>query len=97
MTNRIPNELAAALMAVSDLKEQVMSMHLMQLEALTSLIAQLHKSEVIDTQCITDHVLAVSQSPEMGELAPALAQMFCGRLAALTSDPAKVEDDVQPG
>ena len=97
MTNRIPNELTAALMAVSDLKEQVMSMHLMQQEILTALIAQLHQSEVVDARCITEHVLAVSQSPEMGELAPVLAQMFCGRLAAQTSDPVEVEDDVQPG
>lgn len=93
---RIPNELVAAWMAVSELKEQVKSMHLVQQEALTWLIAQLHQQQVIDAQHLHAHLIQAAKEPELGVLAPSLVQMLCGRIRGQIDDLTTAQEKSPP-
>lgn len=84
MKNMISHDLAAALINDDKMRDQYATMYLVQQEFMVALTAQLHLRGLVDVQAIADHILWAASAPELGELAPDLAQVLCGRLAERT-------------
>lgn len=67
-------------MRIAQVKEQLLSMHLVHQEILIEIISQLHERGLVDAPKIFDHVENLGRAPDMGKYSRDVAEVFAGRM-----------------